>query len=114
MKERRKETRVREENRVVIHLPVALKSYARSEITAFSKDISVGGMRLCSDRPFSIGMELKLTVYLSRVKKSLKISGIVRWMTEHDGLYEIGLEFQHLLPSGIMTLMDHLYGKKAH
>jgi hypothetical protein len=28
-----------------------------------------------------------------------------------DGLYEIGVEFEHGIPTGVLVLINHLYGK---
>ena len=53
-----------------------------------------------------------MTLYLSKSKQIVKARGDVRWnrMVE-DGLYEMGVEFEHGIPTGVLVLINHLYGK---
>jgi len=112
MRENRKDKRLAEENRVAIELPGALNSPEPRIINALTKDISLGGARIVTDKLFEVGSSLRMTLYLSKSKQVTKVRADVRWnrMIE-DGLYEIGVEFEHGIPTGVLVLINHLYGK---
>ena len=112
MRENRKDKRLAEENRVAIELPGALNSPEPRVINALTKDISLGGARIVTDKLFEVGSSLRMTLYLSKSKQVTKVRADVRWnrMIE-DGLYEIGVEFEHGIPTGVLVLINHLYGK---
>jgi hypothetical protein len=112
MRENRKDKRLTEENRVAIELPGAPASPEARVINALTKDISLGGARIITDRLFEVGSSLRMTLYLSKSKQVTKVRADVRWnrMIE-DGLYEIGVEFEHGIPTGVLVLINHLYGK---
>ncbi|MCJ7485748.1 MAG: PilZ domain-containing protein [Candidatus Aminicenantes bacterium] len=112
MRENRKDKRLAEENRVAIELPGALNSPEPRIINALTKDISLGGARIVTDKLFEVGSSLRMTLYLSKSKQVTKVRADVRWnrMVE-DGLYEIGVEFEHGIPTGVLVLINHLYGK---
>jgi hypothetical protein len=112
MRENRKDKRLAEENRVAIELPGASGSPEPLVINALTKDISLGGARIVTDKLFEVGSSLRMTLYLSKSKQATKVRADVRWnrMVE-DGLYEIGVEFEHGIPTGVLVLINHLYGK---
>jgi hypothetical protein len=112
MRENRKDKRITEENRVAIELPGVPTSAEARVINALTKDISLGGARIVTDRLFEVGSSLRMTLYLSKSKQVTKVRADVRWnrMIE-DGLYEIGVEFEHGIPTGVLVLIYHLYGK---
>ncbi|MBP1770504.1 MAG: PilZ domain [Candidatus Aminicenantes bacterium] len=112
MRENRKDKRIVEENRVVIELPGPSPSAEPRLINALTKDISLGGARIVTDRTFEVGASLRMTLYLSKSKQIVKVRADVRWnrMVE-DGLYEMGVEFEHGIPTGVLVLINHLYGK---
>jgi len=113
MTEKRREKRVKEENRVVIEV---LPSGGRGEglaINAFTKDISLTGARIWTDRLFPLHSKLNLTLYLPRSKQVVRIRATVKWEKEcYDGLYEIGVHFQQGIPDVLMALINHFYGKE--
>jgi hypothetical protein len=112
MRDNRKDKRITEENRVAIELPGPSPTEEPRTVTALTKDLSLGGARLVTDRFFEVGASLRMTLYLSKSKQVVKARGDVRWnrMIE-DGLYEIGVEFEHGIPTGVLVLINHLYGK---
>jgi c-di-GMP-binding flagellar brake protein YcgR len=112
MRENRKDKRIAEENRVVIELPGQAASADPKTVTALTKDISLGGARILTDRFFEVGSSLRITLYLSKTKQIIKARADVRWnrMIE-EGLYEMGVEFEHGIPTGVLVLINHLYGK---
>jgi len=112
MRENRKDKRIAEENRVTIELPGSAPAEESHAVSALTKDISLGGARIVTDRFFEVGASLRLTLYLSKSKQIIKARADVRWnrMVE-DGLYEMGVEFEHGIPTGVLVLINHLYGK---
>ena len=112
MRENRKDKRIAEENRVGIELPGPGSSPEARVINALTKDISLGGARIITDRLFEVGASLRMTLYLSKSKQIVKVRGDVRWNRMIDsGLYEMGVEFEHGIPTGVLVLINHLYGK---
>jgi c-di-GMP-binding flagellar brake protein YcgR len=112
MREKRKDKRIPEENRVAIEVPGPTPMDEPHVVNALTKDISLGGARIVTDRFFEVGTSLRMTLYLSKSKQIVKARGDVRWnrMVE-DGLYEMGVEFEHGIPTGVLVLIQHLYGK---
>ncbi|HOW86827.1 MAG TPA: PilZ domain-containing protein [Candidatus Aminicenantes bacterium] len=112
MRENRKDKRIAEENRVAIELPGAASAEEPRVFNALTKDISLGGARILTDHLFEVGASLRMTLYLSKSKQIVKARADVRWnrMIE-DGLYEMGVEFEHGIPTGVLVLITHLYGK---
>ena len=112
MRENRKDKRISEENRVAIELPGSTASPEIRVINALTKDISLGGARIVTDRLFEVGSSLRMTLYLSKSKQIVKVRGDVRWNRMVDsGIYEMGVEFEHGIPTGVLVLISHLYGK---
>jgi c-di-GMP-binding flagellar brake protein YcgR len=111
--ERRKERRVREENRVVIEVPGTWGPEGGPEVNALTQDLSLGGARiLMMDEFFPVGSFLKMRLYLSRSKQIIKVHARVRWArTIENGFYEMGVEFEHGIPGSVMALINHLYKK---
>ncbi len=112
MSENRKDKRIAEENRVAIELPGPSPAEEPRLVHALTKDISLGGARIVTNHFFEVGSSLRMTLYLSKSKQIVKARADVRWnrMVE-DGLYEIGVEFEHGIPTGVLVLINHLYGK---
>jgi hypothetical protein len=112
MRENRKDKRLTEENRVAIELPGVPSSPDACVINALTKDVSLGGARIVTDRLFEVGSSLRMTLYLSKSKQVTKVRVNVRWVRMiEDGIYEIGVEFEHGIPTGVLVLINHLYGK---
>ncbi|HMK15894.1 MAG TPA: PilZ domain-containing protein [Methanomicrobiales archaeon] len=113
-KEKRKERRIKEENRVVIEIPGRGGPESAVEINALTQDISLGGARiLMMDEFLPVGSFIKMTLYLSRSRQLVKVHGRVRWArTIENGFYEMGVEFEHGIPASVMALINHLYKKE--
>jgi c-di-GMP-binding flagellar brake protein YcgR len=114
--EKRKERRIREENRVIIEIPGKWGPEGGPEINALTQDISLGGARiLMMDEFFPVGSFLKMTLYLSRSKQIVKLHAKVRWArTIENSFYEMGVEFEHGIPASVMALINHLYRKEQN
>ncbi len=112
MKERRRDTRVNEENRVVIEMKAARDGEGLETFDAFTRDLSLGGVRVLTDRPFEQGIEVTMTITLSKSRQVIRICGKVRWVKEIEpGLFEAGIEFLHQIPGSVMSLINHLFRK---
>jgi len=113
MTEKRKDLRIKEENRLVIEASPPGAPNRSLTINAFTKDISLTGARIWTDLLFPLNSKLNLTLYLSRSKQLVRIRGIVKWEKEcYDGLYEIGVQFQKEIPDALVALIDHFYGRQ--
>jgi len=113
MTEKRRDKRIKEENRVVIEVSPPGAPNSSLAINAFTKDISLTGARIWTDLLFPLNSKLNLTLYLSRSKQVVRIRCAVKWKKEcYDGLYEIGVHFQHGIPDVLMALISHFYGKE--
>jgi c-di-GMP-binding flagellar brake protein YcgR len=111
--EKRKERRIKEENRVVIEVPGKWGPNGGPEINGLTQDISLGGARiLMMDEFFPVGSVLKMTLYLSKSRQIIKLMAQVRWArTIENSFYEMGVEFEHGIPASVMALINHLYKK---
>ena len=112
-KEKRKERRILEENRVIIEVPGKWGPEGGPGVNALTQDISLGGARiLMMDEFYPVGSYLKMTLYLSKSKQIVKVHGQVRWVrTIENSFYEMGVEFEHGIPASVMALINHLYKK---
>jgi PilZ domain len=111
--ETRKDKRVKEENRVVIEVSASEGPGDGRAINAFTRDISLSGVRILTDRLFPLHTRLSLILYLSRSKQVVRIRGTVKWEKNTDeGLHEIGVQFQQGVPDVLMALINHLYGRE--
>jgi c-di-GMP-binding flagellar brake protein YcgR len=114
--ERRQERRVDEEDKVVIELltdgqPPAEKTI----ISALTKDISPGGVRLTTNRRLPPNTLLKMEIVLSRRRRVIQVMGTVRWTRSlyEEELFETGIEFTRISPEDKMLLLEHTYKRKA-
>lgn len=112
MTQRRKDSREREENKVVIEFVTSFgDSVSTTEIYALTKDISVGGARIVTDWFFPIGTYFKVNLALSKSKQVVRVDGRVRWarnLDDNDDLFEVGVEFMHDIPETILALLNHI------
>ena len=115
MKESRKEKRINEENIVVIeYCPDGVVSQKNIKINALTKDLSIGGVGILTDKFFPRGTTLNITLTLSKSKQIVILKGKVKWVRGIcDGdLFEIGVEFLHGISKTVEVLIRHLYGKE--
>jgi Tfp pilus assembly protein PilZ len=112
----RKEKRIEERNTVVIRsVGAGHGPTAGPGINAYTYDLSLGGTRLFTARPFAVGTVIRIVIELSRTCQSIQVDGEVKWVKENqaDGVYEIGVEFLHDISQTILTLIRHLYSAGA-
>ena len=109
----RKEKRIEERNAVVIRSVGSPKGpYTSVGVNAYTYDLSLGGTRLFTGRPFAVGTTIRIVIELAKTCQSVQVDGEVKWVrpNEADGGYEIGVEFLHHISQTILTLIRHLYG----
>jgi c-di-GMP-binding flagellar brake protein YcgR len=116
MKERRRDPRVNEENKVTLNLlangsPQGPKSVYHS----LTKDISLGGIRVMTDAPLAVDSRIKVELTLAKSRKRIRAVARVRWVKELFGqdVFDMGLEFVDIDPEAELALIDHIYGKKG-
>ena len=115
MLNKRKEKRFSEENDVIIQYALNRKSSNNYVgINALTRDISLSGARIISEKKFPIDTTLRIQINLSRTKQIIKVDGKVKWVRENteDDSYEIGIEFQHEISKTVLTLIRHLYAEE--
>jgi c-di-GMP-binding flagellar brake protein YcgR len=114
MKERRRDPRIREENKVVLTLVSdAAAQGAKHAYYALTKDISMGGIRIMTDAPLAVDSRVHVEITLSKSRKSIKALARVRWVKDLFGkeVYDVGLEFVEVDHDDQLVLIDHVYGK---
>jgi c-di-GMP-binding flagellar brake protein YcgR len=114
--ERRRDSRVKEEDKVVIELLTNGQPPSEATIlNALTRDISPGGVRLTTNRLLPVNTLLKLEVVLSRRRRVVQAAGIVRWArTVYDKeMFEVGIEFTQISPDDKMLLLEHTYKKRG-
>ena len=115
MEERRKERRLFEENKVTISVFSKDKStHIKGNFFAFTKDISLNGLKIQTDEKLDIDTVLKIEIALTKSKKLISVIGKVKWVSQiYDGeVFETGIEFIDTPPDRVLSLLDHLYGEK--
>lgn len=113
--ERRRESRIKEEDKVLIELLTNGQTPEdKSIVNALTKDISPGGVRIMTDVNLPAGTLLKLEIVLSQRRRRLRAAGIVRWARSVYGedLFEMGIEFSQISPEDKMLLLEHTYRKR--
>jgi len=114
--ERRRDSRIREEDKVVIELLTnGQPPDERTILNALTKDLSPGGVRLTTNTHLPVNTLLKMDVVLSRRRRVVHAVGIVRWArTVYDKeMFEIGIEFTQISPDDKMLLLEHTYKKRG-
>jgi len=113
MKERRRDPRVSEENKVVLTPLSDGNDAPKGTYYTLTKDISVGGMRIMTDAPLAVDTRVRVEITLAKSRIRVQALARVRWVKELFGkdVYETGLEFIEVTPDVELALIDHMYGK---
>jgi c-di-GMP-binding flagellar brake protein YcgR len=115
MKDRRRDVRVLEENKVVVSLMTGEVRPGRSGTSCcLTQDISMGGVRLMTAAVLETGARGRLDIKLGRSKKCVRAVAEVRWVRDVYGgeVFEAGLQFVGLDPEAEFALMNHIFGSK--
>jgi c-di-GMP-binding flagellar brake protein YcgR len=113
--ERRRDSRVNEEDKVVIELYSDAQLPSGKKIfNALTKDISPGGVRLMTNVVLPTGTPIRIEIALSKRRKLIQAAGKVRWARSVYGeeLFEMGVEFTEITPEDKMILLEHTYRKR--
>lgn len=114
-KERRRESRVKEEDKVVIEiLPDGKLLSERRIFNALTKDISPGGLRVMTNLALPADTAVRIEIALPKRRKLIRAAGIVRWCRSvyEEELFEMGVEFSQIRIEDKIILLEHTYGKK--
>ncbi|NPV83180.1 MAG: hypothetical protein HPY46_06335 [Candidatus Aminicenantes bacterium] len=111
--EKRREKRLDEENKVVIHVLPENEQQEEESFYSFSRDISVGGLRLMTDSPLPVKTRVRLEIALAESQRLITGIAEVRWVKSlfDDDVFEMGLEFVELDPQSRVHLLEHVYRK---
>ncbi len=112
MVEKRKTKRINEENKIEIK-PVEPNGAGDFVISKDStRNLSLGGARILTSKPFQLNSKLTLTLYLTKSNQQVRVDGRVVWVNSiQKDSYEIGVEFLHEIPTSVLMLINHIYGK---
>ena len=111
-KNRRKEDRLREENKIVFSLePRSANSEPAESYCALTFDLSPGGLRIITRTPILPGGLIWMELGLSRVHKLIHITGTILWVRQlfNVALYEAGIEFTKISAKDRMLLLNYIY-----
>jgi hypothetical protein len=110
MKERRKSIRKKEGNIVEIELISGNKEQPRkNDSFAITDDISLYGIKVMTDPIFPIDSLLKIDLSLAKTKKTITMTGRVRWIKRvGDNLNELGIEIIDITKVNIKILFKYL------
>jgi hypothetical protein len=113
MKDRRRDVRIVEENKVAVSLMTGdIKPGVPILYHSLTRDISMSGVRLMTLAPLEAGARVRLDITLGRSRKRIRAMAEVRWVRElYDReVFEVGLQFVGLEPDAEFALMDHIFG----
>lgn len=115
MKERRKSKRKKEGNRVEIELLSKDNGYpGEKNGFAITDDISLYGIKVMTEPFFPIDSLLKIDLLLAKTKKSVTMTGKVRWIKRiGDNLNELGIEMVDATKDNIKILFEYLITRKV-
>lgn len=110
--ERRKDSRVCEEDKVVLELLSEIEPPPPNRVfNALTKDISPGGVRLMTNVILPVDSLVRIELVLSKRRKLIQATGIIRWTRSVYGeeLFEMGVEFTEIALEDKMVLLEHTY-----
>ncbi len=114
MKDKRRERRVKEKNKIICEIVSDNKILKHKKIFyTLTKDISLGGVNIRTDTFLPSDTVVKLELSLPKTHKIVCVRGKVKWVKSlyDDEVFEIGLEFVDTPPNIITSLIGHLYNK---
>jgi c-di-GMP-binding flagellar brake protein YcgR len=114
--DKRRERRFKQWNKTSIKSASGPREFSDpAGINAYTYDISLGGAKIYSDVDFPVGTAIRMHIEMVRSKQSVSIDGVVRWAKRNENykVFELGVEFFHLIPKTVFTLMHNLYDHAA-
>jgi c-di-GMP-binding flagellar brake protein YcgR len=112
MKEKRKEKRISEEDKIVLNLiPEGDVPGSTETYYSLTQDISAGGVRIVTDSPLLVDSNVRFEIALSKTRRLVSGIGKVRWLNRlfEDRVFEAGLEFIELSPEGVGAILENVY-----
>lgn len=110
--EHRKDKRIKQWNKALLSVRGAGPGPTGPMATdAYTYDVSLGGARIHSHERIMVGTRISLKIEFVRSHETVVIDGQVKWMRpcEVEGVYEMGVEFEHTSSATIMSLMRNLH-----
>jgi hypothetical protein len=114
MEDKRKEKRVKEENKLICEIISNNKNLNCKRIFyTLTKDISLGGVNIRTDTFLPVDTMVKMELSLPKMHKMVCVRGKVKWVKSiYEGeVFEIGLEFVDTPVNIITSLIGQLYSK---
>ena len=114
MRERRREERVPEEDKVVLSvLSDGGEAGSAIPMVSLTRDISAGGACLVTDASVPVGTRIRLEIALTGSRRLFRGTGTVRWVNRifEDSVFELGVEFSEIDPENIGAILEHVYGR---
>ncbi len=111
-KEKRRDSRVDEENRVIIELLSNSNPSDQARIfSALTRDISPGGMRIMANRELPPGTPVRLEIALPGSSILIRGKGKISWArgVYEEKLFEMGIEFTQIPLEDKVILLEHTY-----
>ncbi|MCX6568846.1 MAG: PilZ domain-containing protein [Candidatus Aminicenantes bacterium] len=111
--QKRKDRRIKQWNKTIIKpLRQVQDPSPPAETRAFTCDLSLGGAKIHSPKPFELGTVLRLNIELVRSHETISLKGQVKWVKrdEAEDIFELGVEFDHETAHTITSLMKNLHG----
>lgn len=114
MRERRREERIPEEDKVVLSvLSDGGEAGSAIPMVSLTRDISAGGACLVTDASVPVGTRIRLEIALTGSRRLFRGTGTVRWVNRifEDSVFELGVEFSEIDPENIGAILEHVYGR---
>ena len=115
MENKRREKRIKEENKLICTIISCDKIFNQKKIfCTLTKDLSLGGVNIRTDTFLPVDTVLKMELPLTKMQKIVFLKGKVKWVKSlyDDEVFEMGLEFTDTPPNIITSLIGHLYAKE--
>lgn len=115
MKDKRREVRIVEENKVVVSLMTGeVRAGLPGVFYSLTRDVSMGGLRIMTVAPLEAGARVRVDLTLGRSRKRIRAVAEVRWVRDlYAGeVFEAGLQFVGLEPDAEFALMNHIFRGK--
>jgi uncharacterized protein (TIGR02266 family) len=73
--------------------------------TTHTRNISLGGVYVMSDRPLPFGAKVKLSFSIPNQQEAIEVDGEVRWIENEDGnTHGVGIQFGGLRARDVWAL----------
>jgi c-di-GMP-binding flagellar brake protein YcgR len=116
VKDKRRDVRVIEENKVVVSLMTGeVRPGLPGMFYSLTRDISMGGLRIMTVARLEVGARVRVDVTLGKSRRRIRAVAEVRCVRDlYAGeVFEAGLQFVGLDPDDEIALMDHIFGGKS-